>query len=98
MHSPPHTYRLVADFERLASANGRTDYSGKRKSCASKLGRCFLMRGRHYLLGKARTVSLETKSGVTERLSATWPTKGTVVGHLDDLVHTEDELPDEDER
>lgn len=58
-------------------------------NCRNRFLRCISSRGKlgkHLALGKARTLSLETKSAVTERLCATWPQNDTVVTQIDDLI------------
>lgn len=42
--------------------------------------------GKHCALAKARTLSIETKKAVCERLCATWPQSSTVISSIDDFL------------
>lgn len=42
--------------------------------------------GKHSALAKARTLSIETKKAVCERLIATWPQSTTVISSIDDFL------------
>ncbi|RWS07978.1 kinase suppressor of Ras (KSR)-like protein [Dinothrombium tinctorium] len=89
LSSPRQRKSLLEHKESLARDLNNKHY-GNDDNGAFKASQCSEGRfGRHYLVAKAKTLSIEKKSVVCERLCATWPQSNQPVCTIEDLVPEE---------